>query len=127
MRELLDESSDPNARFTRDLWDRPSLDMTVRPNKMVRKISRRDLLMPKGPSKLKMLTLTFVGGVSMSLLYVWPPLMIVVLISSAGIGAAWIWLTVGITAAVFWVTLFTLAVHESAADRRYGEQLGMPG
>jgi hypothetical protein len=74
-----------------------------------------------------MLALTFVGGVSMALLYVWPPLMIVVLLSSVGVAAAWIWLTVAAAAAIFWLTLFTLAVRESAADRRYAEQLHRPG
>ena len=28
---------------------------------------------------------------------------------------------------VFWATLFTLAVHETAADRRYAERLRLPG
>jgi hypothetical protein len=75
-----------------------------------------------------MFVLTFVGGVSMALLYVWPPLMIVVLLStSVGVAAAWIWLTVAIAAAVFWLVLFTLALRESAADRRYAEQLRLSG
>lgn len=123
MRELLDQSSDPAARFTRDLWDRPSLDMNVRPNKLIRKISRRDLLIPTGPSKLKMLALTFVGGISMSVLYVWPLQMILALTASMRLAAAWFWLTLGIAAIVFWATLFIFAVREAAADRRYAEDL----
>jgi hypothetical protein len=111
-----------------DPWDRPSFDMNVRPEIAIRDISRKDLLIPKGPSKLRMFVLTFVGGVSMALLYVWPPLMIVVLLStSVGVAAAWIWLTVAIAAAVFWLVLFTLALRESAADRRYAEQLRLSG
>jgi hypothetical protein len=110
-----------------DPWDRPSFDMNVRPDMAVRKVSRKDILLPKGPSKPRMFALTFVGGVSMALLYVWPPLMIVVMVSTVSVGAAWIWLTVGIAAVVFWLTLFTLAVRESAADRRYSEQLNLPG
>lgn len=110
-----------------DPWDRPSFDLNVRPEMAIRDVSRKDLLIPQEPSKLRMFALTFVGGVSMALLYVWPPLMIVVLISSVGVAAAWIWATIGIAALVFWLTLFTLAVHESAADRRYAEQLNLPG
>ena len=109
------------------MWDRPSFDMAVRPEIAKRNVRRRDLLIPRGPDKLRMLALTFVGGVSMALLYVWPPLMIVVLVSTVGIGAAWIWLTVAIAAVVCWLALFTLAVRESAADRRYAEQLHLPG
>ena len=110
-----------------DPWDRPSFDMNVRPEIAIRNVSRKDLLIPKGPSKLRMFALTFVGGTCCALLYVWPPLMIVVLISSVGVATAWIWLTVGIAAIVFWLTLFTLAVRESAADRRYAGQLYLPG
>ena len=110
-----------------DPWDRPSFDMNVRPDMAIRNVSRKDLLIPKGQSKLRMFALTFVGGVSMALLYVWPPLMIVVLVSTVSVGALWIWLTVAIAAVVFWLTLFTLALRESAADRRYAEQLRLPG
>jgi hypothetical protein len=112
--------------FEKDLWDRPSFDTNVRPEMAIRNVSRKDLLIPKGPSKLRMLGLTFVGGAAMALLYVWPTLMIVVLISSVGI-AGWFWLVVAGAAVFFWVTLFTLAVRESAADRRYAEQLHLPG
>ncbi len=111
----------------RALWDRPSLDLNVRPTRVSRNISRKDLLIPKGQSKLRMLALTFVGGVAMALLYVWPPLMIVVLVSPVGLTAGWFWLAVGAAALVFWATLFTLAVRESAADRRYAEQLRQTG
>ena len=110
-----------------DPWNRPSFDLNVRPEMAVRKVSRKDLLIPKGPGKLRMFALTFVGGVCGALLYVWPPLMIVVIISTVSVGTAWIWLTVGIAAVVFWLTLFTLALRESAADRRYAEQLHLPG
>ena len=110
-----------------DMWDRPSFDMNVRPEIAIRNVSHKDLLIPKGPSKERMLALTFVGGVAMAMLYVWPPLMIVVLVSTVGISAAWIWLTIAIAVCVAWLTLFTLAIRESAADRRYAEQLHLPG
>ena len=107
-----------------DPWDRVSFEMNVRPEIAIRDVSRRDLLLEQGPSVPHMLALTFVA---MAMLYVWPPLMIVVLVSTVGIEAAWIWATVGIAALVFWTALFTLAVRESAADRRYAEQLHQPG
>jgi hypothetical protein len=113
--------------FEKDIWSRPSFEMNVRPEMAIRDISREDLLIPKGPSKLRMLALTFVGGIAMAMLYVWPPLMIVALVSSIGVRAEWFWLTIAIAAAVFWLTLFTLAVRESAADRRYAEQLRQTG
>jgi hypothetical protein len=62
----------------------------------------------------------------MALLYVWPPLMIVVVVSDAGISGSWFWLIVA-AAVVLWLALFTFAVRESAADRRYAEQLHLPG
>jgi hypothetical protein len=124
MREL-DQSADRRGP-TRDLWDRPSLDLKVRPNRLIRNIGRKDLLIPRGPSKLRMLALTLVGGIAMAVLYVWPPLMIVVLVTPVAVGAAF-WLALGVAALVFWLTLFTLAVRESAADRRYAEELGRPG
>ena len=53
--------------------------------------------------------------------------MVVVVVSSAGVRTAWIWATIGGAAVVFWLGLFTLAVRESAADRRYAQQLNLPG
>jgi hypothetical protein len=111
----------------KDMWNRASFEMNVRPEIAIRDVTREDLLIPKGPSELKMLAVTCVGGICCSLLYVWPLLMIVVLTTSTGVDAAWIWLTVAGAALVAWLSLFTLAVRESAADRRYTEQLHLPG
>lgn len=100
--------------------------MKTRPIKVTRDITRKDLLIPKGPSKPRMLAMTFAGGIAMALLYVWPPLMVIALVSSVGMTAALFWGVVGGAAVVCWATLFTLAVRESAADRRYAEQLRSP-
>jgi hypothetical protein len=110
-----------------DPWDRPSIVMKSRPTMAVRNVSRRDLLLPKGPSKLRVLGLTLVGGLCMALLYVWPPLMIVVIVSGVSLGTTWFWVTIACAAVVLWMALFTLAMRESAADRRYAEQLHLPG
>jgi hypothetical protein len=100
----------------RDLWDRPSLDMNVRPNKIVRKIGRPDLLIPLGPSKSKMLGVTFLLGIVMALVYVCPLVTIVAILTSGG---PWVWETLVAAAIFLWLSLFVAAVHESAADRRY--------
>jgi len=91
-------------------------------SRLSRNVSRKDLLIPNGPSKLKMLALTCVGGAAMALLYVLPPMMILAIVTSIDM-ASWFWIAIGAAALVFWLTLFTLAVRESAADRRYAEQL----
>jgi hypothetical protein len=70
-----------------------------------------------------MLALTFAGGIAMALLYVFPPLLILAILSPAALTGTWFWAALGIAALVFWAALFTLAVRESAADRRYAEQL----
>ena len=108
----------------RDLWDRPSLDVNVRPNKVVRKIGRPDLLIPTGPSKTKMLAVTCFLGLVMAVLYVFPLLLIVaILVSDGGASATWFWASLSAALIFFWLALFVAAVYESAADRRYAEKL----
>jgi hypothetical protein len=107
----------------RDLWDRPSLDMNVRPNKVVRNIGRPDLLIPMGPSKPKMLVVTCFLGIVIAMLYVFPVLLIVAILASDGLSATWVWATLSAASIFFWVALFASAVNESAADRRYAEKL----
>lgn len=70
-----------------------------------------------------MLALTFVGGVAMAVLYVLAPAMVVLLVASVHVPAVWFWSGIGGAAIVLWLTLFVLAVRESAADRRYAAQL----
>jgi hypothetical protein len=106
----------------RDPWDRPSLDRVVRPSKIRRRIGRSDLLIPSGPSTAKMLVVTFLLGIMMAALYVFLPLMIVVLLTSTGVSATWVWASLSAAAVLFWLALFAIAVREPAADRRYIEQ-----
>ncbi len=110
-----------------DPWDRVSFEANVRPEIAIRDVSRKDLLLERHPSVLRMLGLTLMGGIAMAMLYVWPPLMIALIVSTTHLSAAWFWGVMGIVAAVCWLGLFTLAVRESAADRRYAEQLRLPG
>jgi hypothetical protein len=107
----------------RDVWDRPSLDMKVRPDKIEMDVSRRDLLIPAGPGVPKMFALTFVAGVSITILYVFLPLLILVLATGVGFASVWFWGTLAAVAVVCWLTLFTLAIRESIADRRYADSL----
>ena len=52
-------------------WDRASLDLNVRPNKVERDISRADLLVPTDDSRLRLLAVCLACGAMISLLFVW--------------------------------------------------------
>ena len=111
----------------RDLWDRPSMDMKVRPREVERDVGRKDLLIPRGPSKLRMFVLTLLGGVSMALLYVWLPLMIVLVprrpLGSAPGGYGCRSRSPPSSSG----SPFHARRAELAADRRYAERLHLPG
>jgi hypothetical protein len=116
-----------DPRHRQDIWDRASFAMKTRPNRIERDISRADLQLPHGPSKLRMLTLTFVGAIGMTVLYVLAPATAIVLAAGVHLPARWFWAGIGGAALCFWALLFTLAVRESDADRRYAERLAQPG
>lgn len=107
---------------TDDPWTRASIEFHTRPNKAPRDITRDDLIMPRFPSNLKMLGVTLFGGMAMALMYVWPVLTIVAILTGEP-PSAWYWGTLLISAVVLWLSLFWLAVRESEADKRYVEQL----
>ena len=100
----------------RDLWDRPSIDLKARPDKPPRRMTRNDLIMPRGPYSLKTAGLTLAGGVGMAVLYVFFPLLLVSVFAPIG---PWILVAAGIAAVVFWIVLFVAAVREHAADERF--------
>lgn len=109
--------------YAPDLWDRPSTDIEVRPNRVILGI-RKDLLLPIGPSVPKMLVLTFAAGVSMTILYAFLPLLILVIATGhQGLTSAWFWGTLLVIAVGCWLTMFALAIRESIADRRYADSL----
>jgi hypothetical protein len=107
----------------RDPWDRPSLDRVVRPDKPKRNVARRDLLIPSGPPTAKLLGLTFVGGIGMTVLYVLAPAMAILIVTPVKVPAQWFWVGVGVTAITLWLALFVLAIWEEASDRRYAQRL----
>jgi len=107
----------------RDPWDRPSLDMVVRPDKPKRNVTRRDLLLPTGSPSAKLLALTFVGGIAMTVLYVLAPAMAILIVTPVRVPTQWFWGGLGITAIILWLALFVLAVREDVSDRRYAQRL----
>ena len=117
---------DPRIHY-RDLWDRPSMDMKVRPSKVERDIGRNDLTIVRGPGSPKMLAGTLLAAVGITAILVWPISTIVLVLTGLHAPDNWFWGGVGVLTLVFWATLYTLAVHETAADRRYAERLSLPG
>jgi hypothetical protein len=116
-----------DPRIDRDLWDRPSMDMKVRPNKVERDIGRRDLVLVIGPGSPKMLAGTLVAAVGITAMLVWPLTTVFLILTGLHAPDDWFWGTVGALTLVFWATLYTLAVRETAGDRRYAERLRLPG
>ena len=90
----------------RDLWDRPSMDMKVRPSKVARDIGRSDLTIVRGPGSPKMLAGTLIAAVGISALFVWTISTIVLILSGLHPPDTWFWGTVGAITLVLWVTLF---------------------
>jgi hypothetical protein len=113
---------DPRIHY-RDLWDRPSMDMKVRPSKVARDIGRSDLTIVIGPGSPKMLAGTLAAAVGITALLIWPLSTIFMILTDTHAPDDWYWGAVGALTFAFWVILFTLAVHETAADRRYAAQL----
>ena len=117
---------DPRIHY-RDLWDRPSMDMKVRPSKVERDIGRNDLTLFVGPSSPKMLAGTLAAAVGITALLIWPISTIFLIVTRLHAPNDWYWGTVGVLTLVFWATLYTLAVRETAGDSRYAERLRLPG
>ena len=103
------------------------MDMKVRPNKVERDIGRNDLVLVIGPGSPKMLAGTLVAAVGITAMLVWPLTTIFLILTGLHAPDDWFWGTVGVLTLVFWATLYTLAVRETADDRRYAERLRLPG
>ncbi len=108
-----------------DPWQRASLEFHTRPNRAPRNVSRSDLTISQGPGSLKMLGLTFVAGAAMTALFVWPVMMVIAILTNEP-PSSWFWVPLVTSVVVLWLTLYTFAVRESAADKRYAEQLHLP-
>jgi len=116
-----------DGRLRGDPWERASMDFKVRPSKVERDIGRDDLTIVRGPGSPKMLAGTLVAAVGITAMFVWPVTTIFLILTGLHAPDNWYWGIVGVLTLVFWATLYTAAVHETAADRRYAERLRLPG
>ena len=107
-------------------WDRLAFAFHTRPNRAPRDINRADLAIPQGPGGLKMLVVTLGCGLAVAAMFVWPVLTLISILSGQPPGN-WYWGTLLAAAVVVWLGLFKAAVHESAADRRYAQELHRQG
>src|SRR4051812_43039605 len=98
------------------MWERPSLGLSTRPDKPLRRMTRNDVTRPRGPYTLRTAGLTLAAGAGMAVLYVFFPLLAIAFFVDLG---GWLLPITGIAALVFWLVLFVLAVREHASDQRY--------
>jgi hypothetical protein len=104
-----------------DPWDRASLDLNVRPNKIVRDISRDDLMIPVGGGTTKLFFMCIACGAMLSVLGLWTLLM---LLELAGHGPGrWLLPIVGIAAMVLGFGLFVFSIYDFRRWRAYAERL----
>lgn len=104
-----------------DPWDRASLDMNVRPNKVVRDISQKDLMVPAGAGNLKLFLLCMACAVMLSVIGLWTLLM---LFELSGFGPGrWLLPIVGIAALVGGLALFAWSISDFRRWRAYGESI----
>ena len=101
-------------------WDRASLDFNVRPDKVVRDISRSDLQVPVGEGKLRVLLLCLACGVMLSLLFVWTTL---ALFATMGlVSAPWVYAIVASVAVAAGLGLYVFATWDFRRWREWAEQ-----
>src|SRR3954466_2428356 len=107
-------------------WERIAFEFHTRPNRAPRNIGRDDLMIG-GPGSTKMLAGTLLAAVGITAMLVWPISTIFLIVTGLHAPNNWYWGVVGALTLVFWATLYTLAVRETAGDRRYAERLRQPG
>jgi hypothetical protein len=91
-------------------WDRASLDFNVRPDKVVRDISRADLRAPSAQRKGGTLLLCLACGVMISILFVWTTL---AMFATMGlISARWVYAIVLAVAVVTGLLLYVFATWD---------------
>lgn len=93
-----------------DPWDRASLDFNVRPDKIVRDITQRDLLIPIGGGAPRLFFICLACGAMLSALGLWTLLMMLE-ITGHGPGR-WLLPIVGGTALAVGLALFFFALHD---------------
>ena len=104
-----------------DPWDRASLDYNVRPDKIVRDISRQDLMIPVGAGNVRLFLLCMACGLMLSVIGLWTLLM---LFELSGFGPGrWLLPIVGIAAVGGGLGLFVWSIFDFRRWRVYGESI----
>jgi len=105
-------------RYKRDLTeaeDRPARWSTLRP----KQVSQRDLLIPVGRHRVKLLAACLFCGFGLSVLWVYFPLLLVSIAADRSLGA-WNWAIMGGFAAAAGLALY---LYSAADERRYWDSL----
>jgi hypothetical protein len=103
----------------KDPWDRASFERNTRPNRVDRDISRSDLFVPEGDSKIRLLAICLACGVMFSLLFVWTTLG---LAATMGLNSArWLYAIVLTAAIVAALGLFVFASRDFRRWREWAE------
>jgi hypothetical protein len=100
-------------------WDRASFDFNVRPDKIARDISRRDLQVPSvvRGGRLELLAMCIACGLMIALLYVWTTLLALTILG-VGVGR-WFYPIVLGSAAASAVGLFAFSSWDFSRARRW--------
>ena len=102
-------------------WDRASLAFRTRPNKIVRDVSQRDLMVPTGgEGRLRLFGLCFAAGVMLSLLWVWTILMLFA-VAGHGVGRMLYPIVAG-AAVLFTVALYLFSTWDFERQSRWGRE-----
>jgi hypothetical protein len=103
-------------------WDRASFEFNTALTRRRRGLRRRDLLLPAHHNPLKLLGACVACGISVSILYVWFPLLFFSIVLNKRIGPQ-IWLIVLAAAVVTTLVLFVVASRQMARYREYATQI----
>jgi hypothetical protein len=97
-------------------WERLSIQVNTRPNRMERDITRRDLLIPVGRDRLALLGACLVCGICLSVFWVYIPAFLIT--PFVGQLDGWLWAAMSLFAVASTCVLYTLGrtQEEKAAD-----------
>jgi hypothetical protein len=103
-------------------WNRASLEFTTRPDKVVRDVSQRDLMVPTvvGEGRVRLALMCVACGAMLSVLWVWTALMLLA-VADRGIGG-WFYPVVGGSAIVLSVALYVFSTWDFERQRRWGRE-----
>ena len=104
-------------------WDRASLDFNVRPDKIDRDVSQRDLLLPMigNGGKLELLLISAACGLMLAFLWVWTTLLVLTILGH-GVGR-WFYPLVFGAALVGTVAIFSFGCWDFERNRRWAKEI----